>query len=230
MKNLFIALFIAVSATASAQENQRPLPQITVQGEGKVKVIPDQAFISVSVDTRGNKASEVKKLNDEAVEKVVRAIRNSKLAKEDVQTRRVALNPIYDYEKKKYSYAATQTIDILLRDLSQYDQLMENLVDAGINRISNVEFRSSKMEQHESEARKAAMRNAKAKAEDYVAVLGQKAGKAIMIADNSQVYYPQPMYAMAMEKSADGAAAPRETLAIGEINITANVTVAFSLE
>ncbi len=229
MKNLFIALFIAASSASLAQENMRPQPQITVQGEGKVKVIPDQAFISVSVDTRGNKSSEVKKQNDEAVEKVVRAIRNSKLAKEDVQTRRVALNPIYDYEKKKYSYAATQTIEILLRDLSQYDQLMENLVEAGINRISNVEFRSSKMEQHESEARKAAMRNAKAKADDYVSVLGQKAGKAIMISDNSQVYYPQPMYAMAMEKSADGAA-PRETLAIGEINITANVTVAFSLE
>ena len=87
---------MAAASASFAQENQRPLPQIVVAGEGKVKVVPDQAFISVSVDTRGNKSSEVKKQNDEAVEKVVRAIRNSKLAKEDVQTRRVALNPIYD--------------------------------------------------------------------------------------------------------------------------------------
>lgn len=229
MKNLFIALFIAATTATFAQETGRLLPQITVQGEGKVKVVPDQAFISVSVDTRGNKSSEVKKQNDEAVEKVVRAIRNSKLAKEDVQTRRVALNPIYDYEKKKYSYAATQTIEILLRDLSYYDQLMENLVNAGINRISNVEFRSSKMEQHEAEARRAAMRNARSKADDYVSVLNQKVGKAIMITDNSQVYYPQPMYAMAMDKSADASMA-RETLAVGEINITANVTAAFLLD
>jgi uncharacterized protein YggE len=34
----------------------------------------------------------------------------------------------------------------------------------------------------------------KQKAEDYVSVLGQKVGKAITISDNSQNYYPQPMY------------------------------------
>ena len=56
-----------------------------------------------------------------------------------------------------------------------------------------------------------------AQAEDFVAVLGQKVGKAILISDNSQSYIPQPrMYAMksmAMDKSES---APRETLAIGE--------------
>jgi uncharacterized protein YggE len=69
---------------------------------------------------------------------------------------------------------------------------MEGLVDEGINKIDNVVFQS-KLERFQSEARKMAMKDAKQKAEDYVSV-GQKVGKAITISDNSQNYYPQPMY------------------------------------
>ena len=227
-KTLLILAFL--TATIAVAQEQKPTPQINVNGEGKVKAVPDQAFISVSVDTKGNKAADVKKQNDEVVEKVIQAIKKANLPKEDVQTRRISLNPIYDYEKKKYSYSATQTIEILLKDLNKYDALMESLVDAGINRVSNVEFRSSKIEQLKSDARKQAMLDAKKKADDYVSVLNQKVGKALMISDNTQVYYPQPMYEMKAMNMAGDAAAPRETLAIGEINITANVNVAFFLD
>ncbi|HEX9980109.1 MAG TPA: SIMPL domain-containing protein [Flavobacterium sp.] len=229
MKKVLLLTAILLATLSNAQE-ARPLPQINVSGEGKVRVTPDQAFISISVDTKGNNAKDVKKQNDETVEKVVQAIRRSKLPKEDVQTKRVSLNPIYDYEKKKYTYAAAQTIEILLKDLSQYDALMEDLVNAGINRISNVEFRSSKIEQYRSEARKQAMQEARHKAEDYVSVLNQKIGAAINISDNTQVFYPQPaMYEMRAAKGEDNDA-PRETLAIGEINVTANVNVSFLLQ
>jgi uncharacterized protein YggE len=105
------------------------------------------------------------------------------------------------------------------------------LNDAGVNSIQGVEFKSSKMEEYERDARKKAMLNAKQKAEDYVSVLGQKIGKALLISDNSQVNYPQPRYKgvmMAMAESADGSA--RESLAIGEIEINATVNVSFILD
>ena len=229
-KTLFILLTIAYTAT-QAQE-LKPMPIISVSGEGKVNVTPDQAFISIAVETKGSNATEVKKQNDIVVEKVVQYLKKSKVPTADVQTKRVSLNPQYEYDKKKYNYIATQTIDILLKDLSLYDVLMEGLVDSGINRINTVEFRSSKLAQHESEARKLAMKDAKARAEDFVSVLGQKVGKAFTISDNSQTYNPQPiMYAMAKDRAeAGGMVAPRETLAIGEIVITANVSVGFILE
>jgi uncharacterized protein YggE len=152
------------------------------------------------------------------------------LAAADYKTQRVSLNPQYDYEKKKHSYNATQTIEILLKDLSKYDELMEGSVDEGINRIDNVTFQSSKLAQYQSEARKLAMKEAKLKAEDYVSVLGQKIGRAMTISDNSQTYSPQPMYATMKTMEMSDTRAPRETLAVGEINITANVTVSFILE
>lgn len=140
------------------------------------------------------------------------------------------MNPQYDYEKKKTSYNAVQTVEIILKDLSKYDELMEGLVQQGINRIDKVSFESSKLAQYQSEARKIAMKDAKIKAEDYVSVLGQKVGKAFVISDNSQIFQPQPMYAaMRMKESAD-ATASNETMAIGEIEITANVSVSFILD
>jgi uncharacterized protein YggE len=230
MKKAFLIL-ITMFATMTQAQEMKPIPQIAVSGEGKVKAVPDQAFVSISVETKGSNATDVKKENDATVEKVIQFIKKSKVPKEDVQTQRISLNPQYDYQKKKHTYNATQTIEILLKDLSQYDALMEGLVDAGINRINNVEFKSSKLAQYQSEARKLAMREAKMKAEDYVSVLGQKVGKALTISDNSQVYYPQPVYGASMMKAAmSDESMPRETLAIGEINIVANVNVSFILE
>ncbi len=229
MKKAILILGLLFMTMTYAQD-QKQVPMINVSGEGKVKVAPDQASISISIETKGTKAEDVKRENDTKMDAILKFIKKSNIVKEDFQTQRVALNPNYDYLKKKSNYVATQSVQILLKDLSKYDVLMEGLVNEGINRIDNVEFKSSKMVQLQSEARKLAMKEAKAKADDFVSVLGQKVGKAILISDNSQTYSPQPrvfaMKAMAM----DGAAAPRETLAAGEIEITANVSVSFILE
>ena len=229
MKKVFLILALVCMANSYAQE-QKQVPMINVSGEGKVKVAPDQAMISIAIETKGIKAVEVKRENDTKMDAILKFIKKSNIAQEDIQTQRISLNPNYDYEKKKYSYVATQSVQILLKDLSKYDTLMEGLVNEGINRIDNVEFKSSKLLQLQSDARKLAMKDAKAKAEDYVSVLNQKVGKALLISDNSQVFMPQPrMYAMKASMAMDESA-PRETLAIGEIEITANVTVSFGLD
>jgi uncharacterized protein YggE len=228
MKKVLLIMILFSSVVSEAQE-LKLLPQISVSGEGKIKAIPDQVFISIAVETKGTNATDVKKQNDATIEKALQFITKFKVPKSDVQTKSISLNPQYDYEKKKRNYNATQTIEILLKTITQYDGLMEGLVDAGINRINGVEFKTSKLIEYQSEARKLAMKEAKSKAEDYVFVLGQKVGKAITITDNTQNFYPQPMYAM-KTMAMDQEVATRETLAIGEINITAKVNVSFLLE
>jgi uncharacterized protein YggE len=230
MKKAVVLIACLFTILTYSQETKQ-IPQINVSGEGKVKVTPDQVLILATVETKGNNSKEVKKLNDQQMEAVLKLVKSMNLAPADYKTKRVSLMPQYDYEKKKTSYNATQTIEIVLRDLSKYDALMEGLVDQGINRIDNVTFQSSKLAQYQSDARKLAMKEAKMKAEDYVSVLGQKIGSAVVITDSSQNYYPQPMYASM--KGAMGAqedAATRETMAVGEIEIVANVTVSFKLE
>lgn len=224
---LILALFVA--GISNAQEQKAQIPQISVTGEGKVKVMPDQAVVTVGFQNSGKDAKEVKTLNDEVVDKVIKFLKKSGIPATDYKTNNVSLNKSYDYEKKKYNFQANQTLSITLKDLSKYDDIMMGLNDAGVNLIQGVEFKSSKMEEYEKEARKKAILDAKQKANDYVSILGQKVGKALLITDNSNVYVPQPMYKGAMmAMAADGA--ERQTLAIGELEINTNVSVTFALE
>ena len=229
MKKLFLVLTL-ITTMVQAQEVKQ-VPQISVSGEGKIKVIPDEATITVAVENTGKESAEVKKKNDEAVDKVLKVIKQAGIATADFQTQRVNLYKNYDYNTKKYSYVANQTISIHLKDLAKYDKLMMDLVDSGINNIQGVAFESSKIKEFERQARKEAMLNAKEKATDYVSVLaGQKVGKALLISENSATNYPRPqvyaMKSMAMESDS----MPRETLAIGEIEIIATINVSFILE
>jgi uncharacterized protein YggE len=230
MKKTALIFILAFTTLLEAQELKQ-VPMINVSGEGKIKVVPDQALVSISLETKGTNAAEVKKENDIKMDAVMKYIKKANIAKEDFQTQRVSLNPNYDYDKKKHNYLATQSVQILLKDLSKYDALVDGLVEIGINRIDNVEFKSSKFTLLQSDARKLAIKDAKAKAEDFVFVLGQKVGKAITISDNSQNYNPQPIrYAMKTMAMAGDAVELRETLATGEIEIIVNVSVSFILE
>ena len=65
------------------------------------------------------------------------------------------------------------------------------------------------------------------KAKEYVGVLNQTIGKAVSISEFQNSVVPQPMYrSMAM---ADEGAPSKQTLAPGEIEIQAKVTVSFIL-
>jgi len=228
MKNSILILMTFIATMTQAQE-QKQIPQVSVSGEGKVMVKPDHIDIDFGVENIGKDATEVKKLNDETIDKVVKFVKKFGIPTSDFQTTSVSLNRSYDYEKKKYNYQASQTISITLKDITKYDSLMMGLVDNGINNISDVQFKSSKIEEYKSEARKLAMKDAKHKAEDFVSVLNQKIGKAILITDNTQSFYAPVMYKAEMMVAA-AADAPRETLAIGEIEVSANVSVSFILE
>ena len=230
MRTTVLILVTLFGMTAQAQEQRNQVPQISVTGEGKVKITPDQVVISVGFQNTGKDAKEVKNLNDEVVDKVIKFLKKSGIPATDYKTNNVSLYKSYDYEKKKYNFQASQSLTILLKDLSKYDDVMMGLNDAGVNSINGVEFKSSKMEDYEREARKNAILNAKQKAQDYVSVLGQKVGKALLITDNSQSYAPQPMYKGNMMAMASDGGGQRETLAVGELEIITNVSVTFALE
>ncbi len=229
MKKIALVVFVFVTTLAGAQitqQNQQPL--ISVAGEGKVMVAPDRADITIGVENIGSDAADVKKKNDVTIDAVIKYLKSIKLAPEDYQTQRVNLYRNYDSDKKKYSFTASQTIIIRLKDITKYDSMMMGLVDAGVNNIQGVEFKTSKQAQYESEARVKAVAQAKLRANDYAGALNQKVGKAVVVTDNTQVYYPRMMNA-AMDFKTESAGMPRETLAIGEITITANVNISFEL-
>lgn len=230
MKKIILMLTI-MTAVATQAQDKIIQPQISVSGEGKIKVVPDEAIISIAVETKGEESSKVKKENDVVIDKVLKYLKTTKINQKDIKTERVALYPQYDYQKKKNYHMATQTINITLRDLSQYEVIMDELVKAGVNRINGVTFQSSQIEKLKSDARKLAVAEAKKKAEDFAEALGQKVGKAIVVSDNSQPVYNPPMYrnVMMADAKVEGTM-EQETLAVGEIEINTNVNITFVLE
>jgi uncharacterized protein YggE len=231
MNKVILLLTGFISMVGMSQEQTKFTPQISISGEGKILVTPDIAVIQLGVQNNGKDPKEVKQLNDVTIDKVIAYIKKIGIPVTDYQTTQLSLYKNYDYEKKKHSYQANQTISVTLKDISKYNAFMMDVMETGINVINGVEFKSSKMGQLESEARKKAILNAKKKAEDYVSVLpGQKVGKAISITDNSQTSYPQPVFLEKSYLTDVETKQPRETLAIGEIEIVSNVSVSFVLE
>jgi len=230
MKKIALVLVMLTAGLANAQVTDKVVPQVTVSGQGKIEVQPDEAIITIGVENMGDNPTEIKKKNDATVDAVIKYLKSIKLPESDYQTQRVNLHRNYDYNKKKYYHVASQTITIHLKDLSKYDAVMGGLIDAGVNNIQGVEFKTSKLAQYEQQARTEAALDAKKKAADYATALGQKTGKAIVISDSSQPYYPV-MRSMSMKAydGAEAAAPPMETLAIGKIEIKASVTISFEL-
>jgi uncharacterized protein len=231
MKKLVVVLLLFVTVVHAQELKQ--VPQINVTGEGKLKVTPDEALITLSVENTGKDTIEVKKKNDGQIDKVIKVIKRFGIAPTDFQTQQVSLYKNYDDASKKHSYVAHQTLTVHLKNLSKYDALLLEVMDAGINSIQGVEFKASQLTVYESQARKNAMVAAKQKAMDFVSELpGQKVGKALVVSDSSFTQFPRSVfsemktYAMA----ADGNEAPKETLAIGSFEISVSVTVTFALE
>ncbi len=230
MKNLFLTLLAIISMKYSAQEYKQ-IPQVTVSGEGKISVVPDIAEISLGIQSNGKDAKEVKLQNDLVIEKLIKYIKKFNIPEKDYQTSQLSLYKNYDYDNKKHTYQANQSITLILRDMSKYNLFVQDVMETGINTINGIVFKSSKMVDLEVEARKRAILNAKKKAEDFAGALNQKIGKAILITDQSISHQPQPLYyAKANMDMGEGAASPRETLAAGEIEIICNVNASFVLD
>lgn len=225
---VFASLLMTTTAIVAQNHQGVVVPQVQVNGIGKVSVTPDKVSIRIGVDNKADDANSAKKANDVIIAKVIKYAKSLKIDDKQIQTQRVNLYKSRDYEEKKDYFQASQTLTISLDDISKYEKVMTGLMDLGINRIDGVEFTSSKAASYETEARTLAVKEAKQKATDYANALGQKVGKAILVSDGTSYDAPivRPMYMM-KSVSADEM---KETLAVGEIEVTSNVSISFSLE
>ncbi len=221
------ALFVVLLTTLFMTAQTQPLPTVDVTGKGIVRVVPDEVTITVRIENTGTNAKEVKQENDRIVNEVLSFVKRMKISDKDVSTQYIRLNKNYEYNTKTYNYAANQSIAIKLRKLKDYEELMDGLLESGINRIDGISFSASNKDELESEARKKAVANAKTKAEEYARVLDQTIGKAISISEYRASNAPSPMYrTMAMDSQAS---AGQQTIAAGEMEIIVTVNISFLL-
>ncbi|ATA83062.1 SIMPL domain-containing protein [Capnocytophaga sputigena] len=223
MKHYFV-LFSLISTMAIAQ-NQTPT--VEVVGEGIVYATPDMVNISISIEKEGLDLKNLRQKNGEAVAQVLQLL-SKELPMENFQTSYVSLYKD-DYNKLN-KYRVVQNINIKLEDISKYDNLMNAIFDAGVNRIDGISFGVKNKEKLLQEARVAAIDDARKKALLYAVSLDQNIGKAIKIKElNSHFNDIQPVERMSKMSLGSPANGSDNTLAVGKIAIEAQVNVAFEL-
>lgn len=74
MKKVLMILALVFMAQSYGQEIKQ-VPQISVNGQAKVKVVPDQATITATVETKGSNAKDVKWENDKQIDAVLKVIK-----------------------------------------------------------------------------------------------------------------------------------------------------------
>ena len=223
MKHYFV-LFSLISTMAIAQ-NQTPT--VEVIGEGIVYATPDMVNISISIEKEGLDLKNLRQKNGEAVAQVLQLL-SKELPMENFQTSYVSLYKD-DYNKLN-KYRVVQNINIKLEDISKYDNLMNAIFDAGVNRIDGISFGVKNKEKLLQEARVAAIDDARKKALLYAVSVDQNIGKAIKIKEvNSHFNDIQPVERMSKMSLGSPANGNDNTLAVGKIAIEAQVNVAFEL-
>jgi len=206
---------------------QNQTPTVEVVGEGIVYATPDMVNISISIEKEGLDLKNLRQKNGEAVAQVLQLL-SKELPMENFQTSYVSLYKD-DYNKLN-KYRVVQNINIKLEDISKYDNLMNAIFDAGVNRIDGISFGVKNKEKLLQEARVAAIDDARKKALLYAVSLDQNIGKAIKIKEvNSHFNDIQPVERMSKMSLGSPANGNDNTLAIGKIAIEAQVNVAFEL-
>lgn len=204
---------------------------IAVQGDGKLAVTPDIAYISAGVNVTAKTAKEAQAgaaKRYEAVRKVL--TETYKLTDKDLKTTGYYVQPQYKFTEKDgqvlTGYSAVHEIRISWRNIEQTGALLDSLGTAGANQIGGVTFDTEKKDQYENDALKKAVENARSKAEALAAAAGRTLGPVINITENgAQV---QPVFRQEMAKEANDAAGT--SVEPGEVDVQAQLTVVFQLK
>jgi len=229
-----IAALVVSSSLLSYADDKPDLRAITITGEAEVKVVPDEVVFDITVQTINRDLRVAKSQTDDRLRKVMELTRRYKILPADVQTDYIKLEPRYrgnDESRMFIGYAVRKDLVFTLRDITQAESLLSELMEAGISRINGVKFQTSQMRKYRDQARALAIKAAQEKAVALSAEIGQKIGKAYSIEEevpsrtNPYANYSTNNGTIA----SDDAAESEGTLALGQIKVSARVTVKFEL-
>lgn len=202
--------------------------EMAVVGEGKVEVSPDTAYVDagITVDNRAT-VKEVQDTMNTINNKIINALKNMGIEKEDIKTSNYSVYPNYKYENNITSisgYNGNATIKIKVRNIQTVSKIIETVTEAGANQIQGVRFSIDKPEVYREEARNKAIENAKDQAEKMAKNLGIKLGKVVNIIESSGSK-PISLYEKAYPISGGGGGGP--TIEEGTQTVTSVVTLYF---
>jgi len=221
---------LCLSYQVTAQTQQPPL--ISVTGQGQVKVQPNEAVVSIGVQTHAVSVVNLPKESDTQAANIISYLEEQGIAAKDIQTSYLSLQPFYNNsdsdsgETPEY-YIAQKSMTFLLRNLSNYDNVMSGLYELGVNSVDGITFQSSNTTGQQAKARSLAAANAIEIATALTDELGATLGKVYSISE-SDGRFARPFAFRENLAESSGSSGP--SIAGGEIVISSSVSVSFYID
>ena len=153
---------------------------ISVSATGKVFAKPDLALVIFSVLTEKETVSEVMEENTEKMNSVVNVIKEQGVEEKDLKTTAFNIYPVYEYNNEDASprgkkvlvgYEITQSLQVKIRDMTKIGDIIQKATEAGVNKMSSLEFTIDQQDKFKKQAREKAIEEAKEKAEELASQL-----------------------------------------------------------
>ncbi|MEN8376993.1 MAG: SIMPL domain-containing protein [Gemmatimonadota bacterium] len=177
-----------------------PPRTVTVSASGRVEAEPDQAVLTLAVETVGETAREALASNAERADALITALTDLGLAREKVGTVSFGLNPEYArpeagaprQEPRIVGYRAHNTLRVVVDELTRAGEVIDAAAAAGANRIGGPSFGIADAGPLRLRALADAVEKARAEASVLAAALGMDLGD-VMKVDTSAPGGPIPM-------------------------------------
>jgi hypothetical protein len=227
---LLAGFAIYASYTKPAPVTSLPGPEqktISVGGTGTVSMTPDIGWFTASVVTQAETAAQAEQQNNDAMSKVVSALKDAGIADKDIQTVEFSLNPVYVDSKEPgkapilVGYSVRHSIRVTVNDVTAVGKMLDIAISSGANEVSGVYFGLSdtNAQQAQSEALDLAVKDAYNKAKTIASAMSINLTGPTSV---SLGYYYAPVPAEL------NAGAEQASIMPGQLQYTMNVQITYA--
>lgn len=212
---------------------------ITVSGYGTVDTHPDEAVLRLAVVTQAEDAKNASDENVEKMDAVLAALYAIGISEDDAVTSGYRVWPQYswrDEERQLTGFQVRNSLTVTVRDIEKIGDVIDAVIGAGANEISDVTFTVSDDRQAElrDEAIADAVDKAKADAASVARAMDVQIVGPVEISTTGSQFSPYRMYMgyeavydMAMPVVPEVAMAAGPQIQPGDVTVSAQVTVVY---
>jgi hypothetical protein len=227
-----VILMLAAAPAALAQDAlPRDVPAIVTSGEAIVRRAPDQAFVTVAVETRARSPRDAQKQNADAMSAVQQRVSRAGVPRDAVRTTGYSIEQEFDFANGRRTlrgYVARNGAEVRLDAIDRVGELLDAVVEAGATNVSSVRFDIKDRAAAEHEALRLAVADARARADAMAAGAGRTVDRVLRITDTPQVRF-KPAEPLMMRAAAAGADA-QTPIEAGPIEIRAQVELTVAIK
>ena len=200
---------------------------IVVSGTGRVAVQPDVADLRLGVTVAKPTVEAARGEAAATMDAILRAVDGAGVARADVRTAMLSVQPRYDYRDGRApvltGYEIANVVEVSVRDLSALGDVIDATLTAGATSMDALSFRLADPRPAEREARRQAMAEARSRADVLAEAAGVRVQGVSDIVEGQPVRPPGPVAKAERMALAADAGTPVEAGTL-EVAVTVSVT------